>query len=297
MNSTNVTYVGPGNPFISDAQFAILGVVLGMTIEISFTGIITTICRVLQGAVTAGSEFFVVGVIMTGFNVACIVYQSLQAWVFFLSPDQCVSGSTIGNVFSHIFNLAFDSFMLYKTYCVSEGDSRVQYSAYVILLHRLGWAIGDIVSSKSVWDESLQTCLYMQNSVTTNGYNSSDMVSHLFATVLAFIFGFINFEGNLSGVGKALVDGNILRSLIIVGIHSYAMYADQYFYADAYASAVALLVQAYVLARCVNAELFYSIGRMSYSRAAQKSVVSSQGAYSAARSETGEKKTATVEEP
>ncbi|KAJ3241956.1 hypothetical protein HDU78_001557 [Chytriomyces hyalinus] len=293
-NSSNATFndtvnltidavFGPpalGSPYINDAQYAVLGVILGMTIEISFTGLITTLCRALQGSVTQGEEFFVIGIIMTIFNFVCIAYQSLVAWVFFLGEEQCGYGSLVGNVFLHIFNLGFDIFMLYKTYCVAAYDLRVQYTAMAIIAHRFGWAIVDIMTSKGVWNPDLQYCAYAQDIVTFKGYASSDMISHIFACILSLVFGCLNFEGDLAGVGKSLVEGNILRSVVTVAICAYSTASGLEFNSGSYSAAVAMLVQAYVLSRCVNAELFYSVGRVSYAKpggGGTRSIISSQG--------------------
>ncbi|KAJ3018119.1 UNVERIFIED_CONTAM: hypothetical protein HDU68_011313, partial [Siphonaria sp. JEL0065] len=109
LNSTlNITDGSIGNPAILDSQYATLGVVFGMSIEICLTGIITTLIRVFQGGqtVTTGN-FNIIAGIMAAFNVISIAYQCILSWVFFLPREFCAEGTIIGNVSSHFFNLCF----------------------------------------------------------------------------------------------------------------------------------------------------------------------------------------------
>ncbi|KAI9334072.1 hypothetical protein BDR26DRAFT_1009781 [Obelidium mucronatum] len=277
-----------GNPAIFDSQYAILGVVLGMSIEICLTGIITTLIRVFQGGqmITTGN-FNIVAAIMAGFNVICIAYQSILSWVFFLSPDYCRNGTLAGNISSHFFNLVFDLFMLYKTLSISGGNFKVEVTMYLILLNRLAWGITDMFKSHGEWDANLNTCVYNQFPLTGLGFISSDMISHAFSGLIALIYGCMHVmtqaepgsgDSMTMTIAKTLIDGNILRCLVVLGIHSYAIYAYQNFKNDPYASNVALLVEIYIWARVVNAEHFYSVGSVSYARpsAAMRSSVSEQ---------------------
>ncbi|ORY46935.1 hypothetical protein BCR33DRAFT_783382 [Rhizoclosmatium globosum] len=275
-NATNSTTTdGPtwGNPAVSDSQYATLGVVLGMSLEICITGIITTLIRLFQGGqVVRVQNFNIIASIISAFNVVCVVYQSVESWVYFLDETHCAYGTVIGNALSQLFNLSFDVFMLYKTFCISSGSFiQVQIPIYLILVNRFVWAAVDLAKSQGTWDSVNAVCVYNQNNTTGVGYMASDMISHLFSCLTAIVVGVMNVMGKGPSdepvtLHSVLVDGNVLRSLIVVGIHAYAMAAYTYFQNDPYASTVASLVEVYVYARCLNAENFYVVGRMSYAR-------------------------------
>ncbi|KAJ3087282.1 hypothetical protein HK100_008419, partial [Physocladia obscura] len=57
-----------------------------------------------------------------------------------------------------------------------------------------------------------------------------------------------------------------VRAIIIVAAHSYAMCLYLSGINDPYTTSVSLLVQCYVLSRCVNADLLYTMNAVSFSK-------------------------------
>ncbi|KAJ3060287.1 hypothetical protein HDU98_003724 [Podochytrium sp. JEL0797] len=272
------------------AQYANLGVLVGMTLEICITGIITTLIRVTlrggRGVVTV-ANYHLMAFSIAMFNLACVVFQSVVAWVLFLPEEQCVAGGVVGNISAHLFYIAFDTFMLYKTFSVSHGSLSFQLGILLLLLNRLAWGIADTAKSYAIWDWIDELCVYEQSEVTGYGSISADLVVFVVCVGASVWCGGCAWWGvgvvveedeevvegevvppRVVTVANVLMDGNVLRSILTLGVHIYTLYAYRFFLADPIASNTALLVQMYVWARFVNAENFYSVGYIRYLRPA-----------------------------
>ncbi|KAI9334100.1 hypothetical protein BDR26DRAFT_585076 [Obelidium mucronatum] len=105
--STNSTLLAP-TPAVSTQDFAVMGILAGLTMEISFSGIISTAVRVFSGDASMGpGGFLPIAIIMSLFNSWSIIYNSLFVWTFFLNPTNCAVGQRATNVSSHFFYVTF----------------------------------------------------------------------------------------------------------------------------------------------------------------------------------------------
>ncbi|KAI8821569.1 hypothetical protein BJ741DRAFT_637176 [Chytriomyces cf. hyalinus JEL632] len=118
-NSTLVTADGSGSgggSGLSIPQYAFLSIIVGLVIEISFTGIITI----------SLNNFWKIAWLMLFFNVWCIIYMVFFTLSFFAVKENCVVINTMSNISSHMFYVSYDVFMLYKTYAVSKIHWRLR---------------------------------------------------------------------------------------------------------------------------------------------------------------------------
>ncbi|KAI9334099.1 hypothetical protein BDR26DRAFT_867322 [Obelidium mucronatum] len=126
----------------------------------------------------------------------------------------------------------------------------------VILAHRIFWSIWDVVKSQGTWNEATDSCSYTQFPLTGAGYNAADIISDVFCTLTALAFNYQHLSSNLGETFKVIIQENILRSVIIVAVNSFEVYAAMN-WTDPFLTLFAFLIQNYVYARCLNAELFW----------------------------------------
>ncbi|KAI8826522.1 hypothetical protein BJ741DRAFT_630970, partial [Chytriomyces cf. hyalinus JEL632] len=126
-NSTLVTADGSGSgggSGLSIPQYAFLSIIVGLVIEISFTGIITISLRLFKKG--GSNNFWKIAWLMLFFNVWCIIYMVFFTLSFFAVKENCVVINTMSNISSHMFYVSYDVFMLYKTYAVSKIHWRLR---------------------------------------------------------------------------------------------------------------------------------------------------------------------------
>ncbi|KAI9330974.1 hypothetical protein BDR26DRAFT_870847 [Obelidium mucronatum] len=166
-------------------------------------------------------EFVILGVIM-GLVCNTSLIGSRNLW---------------NNIASHFFYLLFDAFIVMKAYETSRNNQGVLGGAVVLLVHR-DW-LG-----------------YYQHPVSGIGYNVADMLVVVYSWLVSLGFNLSGFSTNLGNVFWILVQENILRSVLVVGISSYQIYTSLNFQHDQFKLEVSYVIQNLVYAMCVNAELF-----------------------------------------
>ncbi|TPX55328.1 hypothetical protein CcCBS67573_g09483 [Chytriomyces confervae] len=235
------------------AQSMAFALVSGLTIEISCSGLISAACQFFEDP-----KLTYALVITAIFNISAIVYSSITVWASLLGEENCIMGQMISTV-SKNEEIRFDIFMLMKAYAVSGLHPKVYYSCLAVGAYRVGWAIADIVESHGFWDAEVGSCAYYQNPITGIGYNSADIVVDAFATIIALLFNWKHLKTSLTQIRRVLIQENLLRSIIILALNSFEIYAAVT-WTDQFNSSMAFLAQNYIYTRCVNAEtLFKSI--------------------------------------
>ncbi|ORY45148.1 hypothetical protein BCR33DRAFT_716483, partial [Rhizoclosmatium globosum] len=184
----------PSGRGITDRQYTLLGLIIGLTLEIAVTGIISA------------SVFYIP------------VTKPKQG------KSNCVIGNLFGNSASHYFYLSFDVFVLFKTCVISGFNVWVIVLSGIVFANRVIWTILDIYKSGGYWDEIEQQCHYRQFPLSGIGYNASDMVCDLYCTVVSIIFSWKMLRFSSSGMKELIYQENVLRSFIMLCVNSYAMY-------------------------------------------------------------------------
>ncbi|KAJ3031025.1 UNVERIFIED_CONTAM: hypothetical protein HDU68_006863 [Siphonaria sp. JEL0065] len=200
---------------ISPQHYVILGLLGGLTGEISISGIISCLVHHTQtkeAREEAGAKNWT-AIIMLNFNIACIFYMFNIFFDLYLVESNCEIGQHIGNTSSHYFYLSFDFFILFKSYIVSNMNHWVLKSAILIYVNRLFWTVFDVVKSGGVWDPVSQNCNYVQNPVSGIGYNASDMIVDLFCTIVSITFTWRLRKSKITRIAEVILQENDTRCL------------------------------------------------------------------------------------
>ncbi|KAJ3232936.1 hypothetical protein HDU77_000758, partial [Chytriomyces hyalinus] len=269
---------GGGGSGLSIPQYALLSIIVGLVIEISFTGIITITLRVLR---KESKNFWKMACLMVFFNVWCIVYMVFFTLSYFAVKENCVLINSSSNVSSHLFYVSYDVFMLYKTYAVSKCSKLVLAIIVLLLANRAVWSIWDIAKSTGVYDAETDVCAYYQYPLSGFGYNTADLIIDAFCTIVSLVANWAYLFTSFGQLGEVIVKENILRSVLVLSVNSYLMYVNLHVQ-DLMTILVAYMLQNYTYTRAVNAELFWVEERRNVM---QSSVDNGAGTGSGGRSE------------
>ncbi|TPX55329.1 hypothetical protein CcCBS67573_g09484 [Chytriomyces confervae] len=229
-------------------QAIAFALVSGLTIEIACSGLLSATCQFFDGA-----KLTYALVITAVFNVSAVLFSSVAVSLSLLGADNCVTGQLLCTVCSQVFYVMFDVFMLLKAYAVSGLDPKIYICCIAVGAYRASWGIADIVRSHGYWDAEFHSCSYAQDPITGIGYNSADIVVDAFSTIVALAFNWKHLKTSLSQLRRVLIQENLLRSVIILTLNSFEIYAALN-WTDQFNISMAFLAQNYIYARCVNAE-------------------------------------------
>ncbi|KAJ3251338.1 hypothetical protein HDU77_005961 [Chytriomyces hyalinus] len=219
--------------------------------EIACSGLIAAACQFYDEEKVSVSS-----IITIAFNIATVIYASITVWSNLLGEDNCVVGQFLAVFFAQIFYVLFDVFMLMKTYAVSAFSPNVLIGCIAVGLYRVSWAIVDIAKSHGYWDPEERRCAYYQYPVSGIGYNSADIIVDVFSTIVALAYNWKHLKTSISQIRKVLIQENLLRSLIILALNSFEIYAALS-WTNAFDCTMAYQAQNYIYARCVNAETVF----------------------------------------
>ncbi|KAI9341222.1 hypothetical protein BDR26DRAFT_860860 [Obelidium mucronatum] len=285
-NSTDIDAADPtassGSNPLTLQNFLILGLMGGFTTEISVTGIITTLHQ--HFSQPAGQRrISLVPVVMTVFNFWCIAYMIIFFYAFNLTSYNCVVGELLVNIFSHFFYLSFDFFILYKTYVISRYNTWVFRCICLLFAHRASWSLTDIIKSGGQWDDTANQCNYYQFPLSGIAYNTADLATDLFCSVVSMGFAIKHLKSNMSTIGQVILQDNVVRSIIILSITCYEIYAS-FMITDPFMIWMSYLIQNYAYTRCLNLEFLWMGARKK--KVTAKSVKGSQAASKAGSATT-----------
>ncbi|KAI9334074.1 hypothetical protein BDR26DRAFT_867282, partial [Obelidium mucronatum] len=116
-------------------------------------------------------------------NMACIVYGLSLIALNFATSTTCAAICIANNATSHVFYIAFDSFILYKCYHLSNRNKIILKCIIAILSLRFLFAIADLVRSYGHYLHS-EGCIYSQNPLTGIIYNCWDLLIDCFVTAV-----------------------------------------------------------------------------------------------------------------
>ncbi|KAI9335754.1 hypothetical protein BDR26DRAFT_524427 [Obelidium mucronatum] len=249
-NNTGENLIGGAMPL---EQLIILGIISGLSLEISFSGIISVTQRLLT---PTAESFRLCGTIMILFNIFCIVYQSLFNWGYFLNQHNCEVGNLWANIASHLFYFTFGCFLLFKAYSVSHDAKWVKLCSLLIIINRIVWGVLDIWKSYGAWDASLDQCIYYQNRITGVGYFLADLISDIFCTLVSIACSYKFLNSDITKIGEVIISENVIRSIIVLATTSYEIYATWTF-TDPFLCWLAYILQTWVFTRVLNCEFFW----------------------------------------
>ncbi|TPX55330.1 hypothetical protein CcCBS67573_g09485 [Chytriomyces confervae] len=224
-------------PALNQVQSMAFALTSGLTIEIACSGLIAAACQFYDEEKVSVSS-----IITIAFNIATVIYASITVWSNLLVAQ--------------IFYVLFDVFMLMKTYAVSAFSPNVLIGCIAVGLYRVSWAVVDIAKSHGYWDPEERRCAYYQYPVSGIGYNSADIIVDVFSTIVALAYNWKHLKTSISQIRKVLIQENLLRSLIILALNSFEIYAALS-WTNAFDCTMAYQSQNYIYARCVNAETVF----------------------------------------
>ncbi|TPX50894.1 hypothetical protein CcCBS67573_g10063 [Chytriomyces confervae] len=238
---------------LSISQFALLSIIVGLVIEVSFTGILAITLRMLR---KESKNFWKMACLMLLCNVWCIVFMVFSTLSNFADKENCVLINALSNVSAHLFYVTCDVFLLYKTYAVSKCSKTVRAFSVLLLAHRLVWSVWDLAKSGGVVDPVTDACYYYQYPLSGFGYNAVDLVIDVICTLASIVANWNYLFTSFGQLAEVLAKENILRSILILSINSYVMYINLHV-EDFMTILVAYMLQNYIYTRAVNAELFW----------------------------------------
>ncbi|KAI8826524.1 hypothetical protein BJ741DRAFT_39977 [Chytriomyces cf. hyalinus JEL632] len=262
-DSSNVASNGSSNPTLepesnregglSISQFALLSIIVGLAIEVSFTGILAITLRMLR---KESKNFWKMACLMLLCNVWCIVFMVFLTLSNFAVKENCIVINALSNVSGHSFYVTCDVFLLYKTYAVSKRNKRVLAFSALLLAHRLVWSLWDLVKSGGVVDPVTDMCYYNQYPLVGFGFNTADLIIDAFCTLVSIMANWDYLFTSFGQLAEVVAKENILRSVLILSINSYVMYINLHV-EDLMTILMAYMLQNYAYTRAVNAETFW----------------------------------------
>ncbi|KAJ3223937.1 hypothetical protein HDU81_008830 [Chytriomyces hyalinus] len=247
------TSSGGGGSGLSIPQYALLSIIVGLVIEVSFTGVLSITLRMLR---KESKNFWKMAWLMLFCNAWCIVYMVFSTLSFFAGKDNCIVINAMSNVSAHLFYVSCDGFLLYKTYAVSNRNRIVLAVGVLILAHRVMWSVWDIAKSGGVYDAETDTCYYYQYPFVGFAYNVADLIIDVFCTIVSIGANWNYLFTSFGKLAEVLAKENILRSVLVLSINSYVMYVNLHV-EDLMTVMVSSMLQNYIYTRAVNAELFW----------------------------------------
>ncbi|KAJ3073412.1 hypothetical protein HDU98_001596 [Podochytrium sp. JEL0797] len=158
-------------------------------------------------------------------NVLCMLTAiSFVAGNATTTENNCVAVDLFMNLTYHMFMIAFDSFILYKTYLVTSKAKWFLWLAGFGICSRIFWSGADLLNSTGSYSERYGVCVWRQSPVTSEGYMASDIFCDLCATLTALAYCYKYFSTNVRKLFVVLATENVLRSLISLIITSVSMW-------------------------------------------------------------------------
>ncbi|KAJ3057940.1 hypothetical protein HDU98_005923 [Podochytrium sp. JEL0797] len=195
-------------------QHAISLVILGLIVESNIRGIVSALRKLHTSRHKPNANLLL---ILTC-NVASLGIVCASIALEAVTQGTCVPIWQTLNVFYHLFFVAFDIFLLYKTHVVFCSKSTLQYKFWsaVILANRIAWALADLVASKGVWNPDAEMqCSFQKNLVSGPGYLISDIILDVLCT-LAILYTAFGYACEMNRLWRVLILENVIRSFIVL---------------------------------------------------------------------------------
>ncbi|KAJ3282700.1 hypothetical protein HDU79_009714 [Rhizoclosmatium sp. JEL0117] len=194
--------------FFPATQTSIIMVLFGLIIEISITSLISTSCRYMT---TTSDNYYKSASFLVFFNVISIGYSLLEITLYLNQDSEyiCTDVYFYENALYHLSVIVFDAFILFKMYFttrLNRGRRGLAAAIFVILFSRIIWAVYDTYTSRGIWSDD--GCDYEQSSVSSAGYNVTDILCDLFATSVSITMNWGLLRSDSSSLARVLVMEN-----------------------------------------------------------------------------------------
>ncbi|KAJ3061674.1 hypothetical protein HDU98_002406 [Podochytrium sp. JEL0797] len=195
---------------------------------------------------------------MAVFNFFTVLYQvtSVVLYSGMMEGAQCGVIGVIQNVVFHAMAVAFDAFLLHKTWIVSGYHVMVGYGAVFLVLNRVAWGLYDLVESGAVWDPVGLQCQVSQFALTGLVYSLVDLVIDVTCTIQSIYFCWDSMLVEQQAIQQIIVKDNVLRSVCIVAMNAMGMWVN-YCVTNTFADQVFWVFQSWILVFALNAEVFW----------------------------------------
>ncbi|ORY40777.1 hypothetical protein BCR33DRAFT_767924, partial [Rhizoclosmatium globosum] len=200
--------------------------VLGFAVENSISGIISNMVRISVEP-DRTKKYPLIFNIITLFNFIAVVYNVLFLCHYFLKESNCVWVDFMTNIFSHSYYLVFDSFILYKTWTITQYRPIYIPIFTLALLHRFTWALYDLSTSTALWTPQSH-CEFIQNPISGTGASAADILCDTLATLTCLytcrtaLKDCFSLGPNMDAFRRllhVLVNENVVRSAVVLVAH------------------------------------------------------------------------------
>ncbi|KAI9352748.1 hypothetical protein BDR26DRAFT_849807 [Obelidium mucronatum] len=197
-------------------------------------------------------------------NASLLLYDVTGFYVAFnTTVDICRGVYKINNLFWHLFFIGFASFMLWKSWIVTDKNRVFLIFAVSALLYRTIWGIIDLAWSGGYWDAEIG-CYYDQNGVSALHGAIGDVACDCIATIgsLTMFLKQENRELPFQSLWYQLAKENVVRSIVTLMVTCTIIYLD---HASVHPAIfyIAYSVQEYTYIRLANVEIKYKRRRAS----------------------------------
>ncbi|ORY45095.1 hypothetical protein BCR33DRAFT_765557, partial [Rhizoclosmatium globosum] len=192
--------------------------------------------------------FFFCNVFLLLYTIA--TYKSHQ-----FTQSNCRGIQLFQNLACHFAHILFDVFLLYKSYILSNSNTWVERSCLIIFLHRIAWSGLDLFETHGYWRNG--QCVVFQSSLSGMGCILSDILADAFCTVVSVTCSWKYIGSGVTKIGEVVLHDNVARSVVILSTNMFCFYVALTVADDPFKLWLAYLAQAYVYARCLNAEAFW----------------------------------------
>ncbi|KAI9349787.1 hypothetical protein BDR26DRAFT_852802 [Obelidium mucronatum] len=242
-------------------QLTIVLIITGVIIEVSLTGLISTLSRWYN---SASPNFWKSAILMILFNIGNMAYAVIYTrFTFFVNVSaSCMVAGYALNAISHFVVVIFDCFLLFKmfhTVRLKKHKKMLYWVIGSILANRATWTVVDLFVSFPIWDSDNNVCYYIQNQITGIGYNLSDILCDVIVTLVSVVANWHFVGVDMSPLVRVLLIENMIRSVVVFTMNIVVM-ALVNNVQDEFSVAVVFLVQGYIckhLSSFVNSFIYF----------------------------------------
>ncbi|ORY48204.1 hypothetical protein BCR33DRAFT_714608 [Rhizoclosmatium globosum] len=261
MTSTNSTLT---LDFLDTISTPVNFFLMGLCVEVSFAALLDLTPRLVTAISQTRNwkELPVLLIFLISINLCLILnnFFDMPAWFpEFMTQDGCVGINFIDNLLWHIFFVLFDTFILWKSWIVTDKNRLYLAACIVAMGFRLSTGILDLVWTTAYWDSQVG-CVYNQSDFSTMLYTAADAVCDAIATLGALTMflksdlgGLLSFET----LWFRLLKENVFRSGLTLIICSIVMFMSRSPLVPLNILYMSFSAQQYIYIRLANLELHY----------------------------------------
>ncbi|ORY45291.1 hypothetical protein BCR33DRAFT_716576 [Rhizoclosmatium globosum] len=246
-------------PYEANNFYFLINILSGLSIEVALQGLVHVCYRLFVGEEKRDFKFYTVATLLTICNLSTIAYIIANIYIS-AAESWCHIAGVVDNLASHLLFVSLDAIVLFKCYFITNRNKYSLFCIFLVLTHRIGWMIADLIQSYAYWDDSSFSCVYVQDPLTGIGYTSADIISDIFATMTALIIVFFRFSISSKYI-QTMVIRTLLRSVLVVAADGWVLYSNANV-TDLMWYNYAWNTQTYVLVRMANLDVLLDLGNL-----------------------------------